>query len=899
MDDDAGGRDFLGMFWTLSDADPHVRRHSACAIVNHLLSSQKQQLPDAQSTDLQYAMKRLLRGMCSSRECARQGFASVLSELLASLPCIKVQDALARLLQCTEVEGSMRAHEQRDFYVGRVFGFMALHRSGRLKGLIEPGAKSTCSIVSKLVELGRRQFLRQLCFELIIAIVNDSTAETVAKLLSLLLPALDGEIEEYNPDQLSLAIALQRKIASLGPTHCSAFAKQMPQHLQPHGSNRLVRSSKDGEVLKRLVVPLRMSSSCFPKVHSVWDSIVRELTDSTAGNESQPDPGKHKMDTLLLGEFWPTVVEPALLNSTHERRGLLMLLIQKLLPHLTPAQIPLVFTPPCVRCIMNNVKDKKNYLHPQALNLLHRMGHATQNLRVPLVSALLTNGGVHFDQTTKTKTVAKLLEGTQPEALDRHTLFLEQLICNPADHTCTTMNGSEPENEEEEDEELRQKKLDTNRILAVEALATTTRNPKIPQPMSKRVEVLAFLMVQSLFEPSTEVGEDVELSFRRSHSDGLASCGIPEPPLSAKVRSTIYNRFLGMASEYPSMAAVLAQPEGSVGRAVDHGLENGTDAKVSAPLACAAAHKTVDQLWPWALHHFYQQLIESGAQPYRRLSNNMQQQRRAMIDTAKRIQRLLADPDLTAVDKQQLLALHRLLLLVGLQQLQEFDDELAEEAAETVGELRHCFAELYKERFEEAAFTDAMQGESQGDDATDPVLVIVEILLQLLTQPSSFLRKSIKELFRSMSGRLTEASLQAILHVVCADQTEDELDDGTTMDDSGAEGDGQQQLDERGDKGGNVGVHGETEEQMEEEEEEEEEDDDDDDKAEDEEGTAEEDGEQDVVLDGDQALDQLREGAADEAMAALARLRFERSGGREKQRRAEQLKFRSVIVISV
>lgn len=47
-------------------------------IVKHVASN-----PDG---DAAYAVKRLVRGMCSSRESARQGFASCLVQVLSVLP---------------------------------------------------------------------------------------------------------------------------------------------------------------------------------------------------------------------------------------------------------------------------------------------------------------------------------------------------------------------------------------------------------------------------------------------------------------------------------------------------------------------------------------------------------------------------------------------------------------------------------------------------------------------------------------------------------------------------------------------------------------------------------------------------------------------------------------------
>lgn len=44
--------------------------------------------------DAGYAVKRLVRGMCSSRESARQGFASCLAQVLATLPEDEVSGAV-------------------------------------------------------------------------------------------------------------------------------------------------------------------------------------------------------------------------------------------------------------------------------------------------------------------------------------------------------------------------------------------------------------------------------------------------------------------------------------------------------------------------------------------------------------------------------------------------------------------------------------------------------------------------------------------------------------------------------------------------------------------------------------------------------------------------------------
>ena len=72
---------FLQVFWDLSAVDIKVRENAAEQLLKHL----KKQTPDNQdgfpgwSVDMVYTIKRLCRGICSSHDCARQGFSLALT----------------------------------------------------------------------------------------------------------------------------------------------------------------------------------------------------------------------------------------------------------------------------------------------------------------------------------------------------------------------------------------------------------------------------------------------------------------------------------------------------------------------------------------------------------------------------------------------------------------------------------------------------------------------------------------------------------------------------------------------------------------------------------------------------------------------------------------------------
>jgi len=80
---------FTDLFWHLANIHPDVRNQATATLVETLLNIEKQGKKVAQtkhgftniSDELDYALGRLTRGLLSSRDAARQGFATALSEV--------------------------------------------------------------------------------------------------------------------------------------------------------------------------------------------------------------------------------------------------------------------------------------------------------------------------------------------------------------------------------------------------------------------------------------------------------------------------------------------------------------------------------------------------------------------------------------------------------------------------------------------------------------------------------------------------------------------------------------------------------------------------------------------------------------------------------------------------
>ena len=119
---------FLNSFWDLASDETGKRVAAAQAIVAHVGGAA------TGNDDADYALKRLVRGLGSSRESARQGFVTCLTSLLVAAPAVPTATVIALIDEHTRVTGSLKGAEERDFMFGKLFGYLALARAGRLDG---------------------------------------------------------------------------------------------------------------------------------------------------------------------------------------------------------------------------------------------------------------------------------------------------------------------------------------------------------------------------------------------------------------------------------------------------------------------------------------------------------------------------------------------------------------------------------------------------------------------------------------------------------------------------------------------------------------------------------------------------------------------------------------------
>ncbi|KAJ1639882.1 hypothetical protein T492DRAFT_855890 [Pavlovales sp. CCMP2436] len=129
----------LDCFWNLADVEPTARVEAASQLLALLAADPTAEggCADAElSPELAYALGRLIKGLASSRDCARQGFALALAQLLRAFPAVTP----ARVLDETDKE-LQAGSKEREQAIGYFFAHAAIVRSGRLL----PDAASTAA----------------------------------------------------------------------------------------------------------------------------------------------------------------------------------------------------------------------------------------------------------------------------------------------------------------------------------------------------------------------------------------------------------------------------------------------------------------------------------------------------------------------------------------------------------------------------------------------------------------------------------------------------------------------------------------------------------------------------------------------------------------------------------
>uniref|UniRef100_M4BXI5 Uncharacterized protein n=1 Tax=Hyaloperonospora arabidopsidis (strain Emoy2) TaxID=559515 RepID=M4BXI5_HYAAE len=729
--------DYLKLFWTLAESDRNMRTQAAAQLLAHLKLSPKQ------DTEVQYTLKRLVRGLASSRDAARQGFSSALSSLLTAFPqLLKLQETHELLREAMEMHSSMKPMEQREHMFGRLFGLLALHRSGRLK----TDLPLLVTVVKELLDMAAfKRWFRETCYEAALTLLVDVPAELFLADLAATVHSLlqiqgskdsnDQGVEAWNADQVLLAVGVQRYLLEQGIEQDTKLVKQLPDDfaarntLQRHNVHLLAR-------------PLRGSSGCYPRVHSAWFGVFGHVLNLAEG-------GSAKLDSELLQETWTVLVESSLVGgaspdesgpTSHERQGLALKLFERVAPKLPTSSVQSILTPRFVKCLYTNAVTKKNYLHEAARHCLKSF------------AACAPAEFFRFFRQQFTSPLSILVTPASADSGEEY-----EKPCKKQKVNAGGFNALIELEEKKEREDTMKRRTDRARVWTVEVMVAalsemlSAKTESDVETGKLQDDVLRFLVFHSFFTSSGDAGSgSIKKGKKNKVSKKTKATEVEQvvqeaaaanPALSENVANYAKTRLFSMLS---------------LGLAGVDGVRAHTSV-LSRVFVIAKSMKNDD-----TVGSLRDPLDEEDAAQFRKLVGHVESLWSKEEDEEKKSRK-----SQNAATRRPLSEAFLLLFMsAGLQLL---DGKQREDAVVVVADLEKCFVQLVAREQKSVATKKKNKTKEQnksGQTGEESIVVLTDLLLSLLSQDSSALREIVSQVFRSLLPLLDGACLTTMINVL-------------------------------------------------------------------------------------------------------------------------------------
>ncbi|KAE8135873.1 DNA polymerase phi-domain-containing protein [Aspergillus pseudotamarii] len=419
----------------LASEKDEIRLKAAQALVSQFT-------PDKNATDeqIQKTLRRLFRGLCSSRKAARIGFSIALTEILSQVLSnpresseIDIPKVVGFWESQSSASGSESGQEQRDHHFGRLFGAEAIIKSGILFKPNAPFSEWT-KLLDLVFELAKKKpWIREECGWIVYRCVYELSAQKAdAKFVDSTLERLCTNDLARTPEGVAIWLAVKDLFPKV------KLPSKVWKHEDPLDTkerNQLAKVMKESSVSEaegeNKGSNPKSSGVWNSKLHFAWDAVLSRLS-QTAAKES-----KSKSSRLSFVDFWTEVVDNGLFaaSSSDERKYWGFLLFVKVLNESPLPLASLVFTKNLVRCLTNQLAVEDRYLHRMAAKAAKTI--QTRVSKEPEFAAASINGlmgsagSVNFDQVTKTKTVEKIVVEANLDALKQIVPLFEKLVACP------------------------------------------------------------------------------------------------------------------------------------------------------------------------------------------------------------------------------------------------------------------------------------------------------------------------------------------------------------------------------------------------------------------------------------------------------------------------------------
>ncbi|XP_071179538.1 myb-binding protein 1A-like isoform X2 [Mytilus edulis] len=374
-------KQILDKFWTLSESSSAEIIKATDQLVVLLKIKQKRNTENELSQELEYSVKRLVKGLASSRETARQGFSVALCQILRKFDVVTVEEFLNLISKHLKLPKKESKAEKGSSFLGESLAYLTLIQSGRL---LQGDGQFIKKVIRGLLWVSeKRVYLRQICYNGIRLVVQQLSSEDFEQHA---WPEIEGELkkgwEGCSADVFSLLITCRKQ-------HSELVNKDF---LQEHWKTK--KLFKDDHFTKIWNI-LMEGTSCDPVIHHVNKVVVQELVNNKCS----------------LGKFWQAGQGVVFGKSQVKLLNLGFHMLLELLPLVKTAdEMKQLLSRETVKMWVKNVDGKLRDLNPlltvtktlgtEIVNIMKSCNNS--DMQIAIMKSIVQTQGFPGNQTTKT-----------------------------------------------------------------------------------------------------------------------------------------------------------------------------------------------------------------------------------------------------------------------------------------------------------------------------------------------------------------------------------------------------------------------------------------------------------------------------------------------------------------
>ena len=290
------------LYELLGSEDASERLNAASAIVSGLLSGDGVE----ESTLQRHLERKLFRGLASGRKGSRLGFSVVLAEILGQLFGTKSLSTkkyagltfghvLEFLIAKTKPDGDLSGQEERDHFLGFLFGLQSFVRARILFG----NDQKWGSILTKLLELAKKKpWIREECGWVIV----EALAQMDKKQAEYTVYTLQEDGLALSPEGVGIWLTARKSFPDMRfPNKPWGQSGNPLEHLQPLAKALKESSSNDSSSKQ-----VKQTGNWNAQLHFVWNIVLAEYA--------------HTLESMTLDStknfehFWKVTIDGRVLS---------------------------------------------------------------------------------------------------------------------------------------------------------------------------------------------------------------------------------------------------------------------------------------------------------------------------------------------------------------------------------------------------------------------------------------------------------------------------------------------------------------------------------------------------------------------------------------------------------